>query len=199
MAQELGVSRGPLREAFNLLAAEGLVDLRQERGAFVRTYSDDEIEQMIVARAMLEGAAARLFVLGARPEHRQRIGDLIAAMEVAARNAGSPMKSRKWRELDWNFHETVLEGAGNSFLQRSWGGIGQLLRLYMMQMNPLYDRQQARVVETHRSLAAVLLSDASETAEALFRETILVTGYFVLGRQVPEGLTGLPGHGAKPR
>jgi len=191
-AADLGISRGPLREAFKLLAAEGLLDIRQDRGVFVASHSDDEIAQMIVARAMLEGTAARLFVLHAGAEPRERLAGLIAAMETAAAAATAPAGSRAWREIDWQFHETVLEGAGNAFLRKSWAEIGTLLRLYMMQMNPLYDRQRARVLETHRSLAAAVLGNDPAVAERLFRETILTTGYFVLGRLVPEGLTDAP-------
>ncbi|MCL4189053.1 MAG: GntR family transcriptional regulator [Rhodobacteraceae bacterium] len=189
MARRMGISRGPLREAFKLLAAEGLVEIREDRGVFVPSPSDDEVEQMIVARAMLEGTAARLFVLRAGHEHRARLAELIVAMEAEAVAVAG---SRAWREIDWRFHETVLEGAGNAFLRKSWTAIGALLRLYMMQMNPLYDRQRDRVIETHRRLAAALLGSDPAAAEALFRQTILTTGYFVLGRMVPEGLTEAP-------
>ena len=184
MARDLGISRGPLREAFKLLAADGLLEIHRDRGVFVSEHSDAEVEQMIIARAMLEGAAARLFVLNASPEMRDRMTALIAAMEQEVERADT----RAWRELDWTFHGAVLEGSGNQFLRRSWAVIGGLLRVYMLQMNPLYEHRREEVIGNHRRMCGALLGNDPAAAEAEFRSTILTSGYSVLGRVMPEGL-----------
>jgi len=59
IAQELGISRTPIREALLALQADGLVQLEQNRGARVHTFTIPEIEQMYDLRALLEGHAAR--------------------------------------------------------------------------------------------------------------------------------------------
>src|SRR4051812_16469171 len=59
LVEQLGISRGPLREAFRRLAADGLVDLIPNRGAMVRRLSNDEIAQVYQIREALEGYAAR--------------------------------------------------------------------------------------------------------------------------------------------
>ncbi len=59
LVEELGISRGPLREAFRRLAADGLVDLIPNRGAVVRRLSVDEIANIYQIREALEGFAAR--------------------------------------------------------------------------------------------------------------------------------------------
>ncbi|HEY4296705.1 MAG TPA: GntR family transcriptional regulator [Paraburkholderia sp.] len=59
LVEQLGISRGPLREAFRRLAADGLVDLIPNRGATVRCLSNDEIAQVYQIREALEGYAAR--------------------------------------------------------------------------------------------------------------------------------------------
>jgi DNA-binding GntR family transcriptional regulator len=59
LIEELGISRGPLREAFRRLAADGLVDLIPNRGAVVRRLSVDEIANLYQVREALEGFAAR--------------------------------------------------------------------------------------------------------------------------------------------
>lgn len=184
MARDLGISRGPLREAFKLLAADGLLEIHRDRGVFVSQHSDAEVEQMIIARAMLEGAAARLFVLNAPPAMHDRLKALIAAMEEEV----DRVDTRSWRELDWTFHGAVLEGSGNPFLRRSWSVIGSLLRVYMLQMNPLYEHQREEVIGNHRRMCAALLGNDPAAAEAEFRDTILTSGYSVLGRRIPEGL-----------
>lgn len=183
-ARELGISRGPLREAFKMLAAEGLLEIREDRGVFVPDHAPEEIEQMIVARAMMEGMAARLFVLRAGPKDRARLEMLIG--EMAKTSADD--NSREWRKLDWMFHETVMTGSRNPFILRAWTNLGTLLRVYMMQLNPLYDLERPRVLETHRALAASVLGGDPDAAERLFRWTILRSGFFVLGKSVPADL-----------
>ncbi|SIT51506.1 GntR family transcriptional regulator [Paraburkholderia piptadeniae] len=59
LVEQFGISRGPLREAFRRLAADGLVDLIPNRGATVRRLSNDEIAQVYQIREALEGYAAR--------------------------------------------------------------------------------------------------------------------------------------------
>ena len=183
-ARKLGISRGPLREAFKMLAAEGLVEIREDCGVFVPNYSPDEMEQMIVARAMMEGMAARLFVLRAGPQDRARIRGLLARM------VDGPMEtsSREWRELDWKFHETIMIGSGNQFIMRAWRNLGAQLRVFMMQINPLYDQERPRVVKTHEALAAIVLGDDPDAAENFCRSTILRWGFQVLGKPVPSDL-----------
>src|SRR5690554_1573819 len=60
LADALGVSRGPVREAFNRLEADRLVELIPNKGAVVRRIDDREIVQLFQIREALEGQAARL-------------------------------------------------------------------------------------------------------------------------------------------
>lgn len=183
-ARELGISRGPLREAFKMLATEGLLEIRQERGVFVASYEAAEIEQMVVARAMVEGMGARLFVLNAADDDRDMIRRLVGKMDEASARENS----RSWREIDWTFHETMMAGSGNQFLMSTWQNLGTLLRLYMMRINPLYDQERTRVLATHRRMAEALLGDDPDLAEQLFRAVIMRSGFQVLGKPMPEGL-----------
>src|ERR1700744_3758479 len=60
LARQLGVSRGPLREALKALAADHLVDRRHNRGTFAAQITPEQALQMVTMRAALEGLAARL-------------------------------------------------------------------------------------------------------------------------------------------
>src|SRR3954469_14550899 len=62
LAEQLGVSRGPVREAFRELEQEGLLISYPHRGTFVATLPEDEIEEVYALRAHLEGYAARRVV-----------------------------------------------------------------------------------------------------------------------------------------
>jgi len=60
IAQQLNVSRGPVREAFKLLRAEGLVEEEPRRGTFVVRLEADDVREIYQLRAAIEGQAARL-------------------------------------------------------------------------------------------------------------------------------------------
>ncbi len=60
IAQQLHVSRGPVREAFKLLRAEGLVEEEPRRGTFVVSLSSEDVREIYGLRAAIEGRAARL-------------------------------------------------------------------------------------------------------------------------------------------
>src|ERR1700752_2341121 len=74
LAEGLGVSRNPVREAIRALASEGLVEVTARRGASVLRMSDQEARETIELRAMLEGQNARLAA-------RRQDGDVIKRIE----------------------------------------------------------------------------------------------------------------------
>src|SRR5271167_580792 len=60
LARQLGVSRQPIREALHRMEAEGWVDLRPSQGAFVHIPTDQEVDELLDVRALLEAETARL-------------------------------------------------------------------------------------------------------------------------------------------
>jgi DNA-binding GntR family transcriptional regulator len=84
LSQELGVSRGPIREALGRLAAEGLVTIRPRRGALVRALSGDEFAEAYQVREALEWMAVRLAVPRLREEDLGALQRLVDEMEEHA-------------------------------------------------------------------------------------------------------------------
>jgi len=120
LAEGLGTSRTPLREALHRLASEGLIELRPHRGAVVATFSPRDVEVDYEARRIFEPEAARLAA------HREP-ADTAAALERAIgqqRDAGADLE----RQFDANreFHVALVAGSGNPHLVRLveslWGG-----------------------------------------------------------------------------
>src|SRR5690606_13313750 len=60
VAQELGMSRTPVREAFRTLSMEGLIELSANRGARVAIWADDDLDSVFETRVALEGTASRI-------------------------------------------------------------------------------------------------------------------------------------------
>ena len=67
IAEQLGISRGPLREALKQLAAEGLVREEPRRGTFVATPTADDVRDIYDLRAAIEGRATRLVIANGDP------------------------------------------------------------------------------------------------------------------------------------
>jgi DNA-binding GntR family transcriptional regulator len=75
LGRQLGISRTPVREALVILQGEGLVDMAANRGAFVRSYGVDDLEEMYNLRAVLEGYAARCAAEQITPEEIAALSD----------------------------------------------------------------------------------------------------------------------------
>lgn len=104
LANALGVSRSPIRQALRILAAEGLVKINPHRGAHVAELSSNELEETYFIRGMLEGMAARL---GARNMDDARIAELADIVERLEQTSDLD----KFLELNGRFHHTIYEAA----------------------------------------------------------------------------------------
>jgi DNA-binding GntR family transcriptional regulator len=125
LATQLGVSRGPIREALRQLEQEGLVEFFPHRGAVVVGVADDEIETIYGIRALLEasafGRAARIVT----DDDLEALSDTVERM-IGASEAGDVDAVT---ELDLRFHGRVVELSGFQYLRSLWSSIDGLVRL----------------------------------------------------------------------
>lgn len=170
LAEQLGVSRTPVREALRQLAAEGLVEVRPNRGAVVGSLSSSALEEVAEARASLEGAAA----------HRaaSRIGEPdLTRMESLDRQMWDLTRSGRDEDLDElaalnrQFHEIVSEAAQSPSLialLRSINYVPLVRRTFR------YYPEEAllRSMSSHRELIAALRAGNGAWAEAVMRAHI---------------------------
>ena len=112
----MGLSRGPIRDAFQMLAHKGLVVTYPRRGTFVYQLSKGEARELLHFRAALESGASRL-VAELLPE--QTFADLERLVEQMEHfsEAGNMEKPR---DLDIDFHRILIEGSGNRWMLRAW-------------------------------------------------------------------------------
>jgi DNA-binding GntR family transcriptional regulator len=114
LAKELGVSRTPVREAFNRLAQEGLVNVFPGRGAFVVTLSISDMIQLLEIRETLEGMAARLATCRLTKTNLEK---LRRQMEVELeKTVGNDYTG--YLDVDRRFHESVISASGNQHLSQ---------------------------------------------------------------------------------
>jgi DNA-binding GntR family transcriptional regulator len=127
LAKQLGTSRTPIREALLLLENEGLVEAVPNRGAVVRSYTPDELEELYSLRAVLEGFGARLAA------ERITEPDLAKLEESCARYAELLTADERVAELaeeNFVFHSTILGVAGSDRLTAMVGQVAALPLIY---------------------------------------------------------------------
>jgi DNA-binding GntR family transcriptional regulator len=170
IAEELGTSRAPVREALRELVHEGLVTHEPYRGAVVIGVSEEEVHHvMIPIRLVLEryGFGRALPNLGARElDSLERIVD---GMEDAA-DAGD---LRRVVDADVRFHDYVLELSELPHTTQIWRSISPRMRVYFYRYDR--DRDLHGVVDEHRSLHGALRSGDLDHLDALLEEHIVVS------------------------
>ncbi|AWB93842.1 GntR family transcriptional regulator [Aeromicrobium chenweiae] len=114
LASSLGISRGPLREAIQHLAGEGLLTMVSHRGAFVRTFEPRELDELYDMRSAFEMYAARLVCRRATDE---QIAELDAFVSETAEAMSSEADGRY--PADRDFHRRLLGLSGNATLERA--------------------------------------------------------------------------------
>jgi GntR family transcriptional regulator of gluconate operon len=162
LAEQLGVSRGPVRDALRLLTAEGLVRDEPRRGTFVMRLTEQDVLDIYDLRIAVETAAVRLILRRDTPEPLTVLKRTIEDMRAAS--ADIPVTA----EADLRFHGAVCELSGNSRLRdvhRRYAT--ELLVLLRMDEEKLPHEPGATVAEHEELLAA--LSLGPEAAEAAFR------------------------------
>jgi DNA-binding GntR family transcriptional regulator len=124
LAEATGLSRTPVREAMRRLDAEGMISLIPNRGAFVASWSDSEIEQIYELRVLLESFAAQTAAERINDAQRDRLKEL--AVEMTHLVEQRPVDVEAIAEVNDKFHKGVLEACGNPRLRDLLGAITEV-------------------------------------------------------------------------
>ena len=133
LARQLGVSRQPVREALHRLEAEGWVDLRPNQGAFVHVPTDEEVDQLLDVRELLEVETARLAAVAATNGDLARLRVICHEGEVAV-EAGD---TGRFVAVNTEFHAELARLAGNAVLAELAAIVGRRVRWYYRQVAPV--------------------------------------------------------------
>jgi len=176
LTDRFGVSRGPVREAFRRLAAEGLIELEPNRGALVRRLSLREMQDLFQIRCELEALAARLAALATDLARRERF-----AVEIGSIFKDARRHSSAYMDENQRFHASVMRLAGN--LQLSELGRQLRLPLIMAQVgDALTADVLAQSVAEHRSIARAILDRDPQAADAAMRAHLSRAAAFAVER-----------------
>lgn len=169
LAESLGFSRTPVREALRRLAADGLVIVSPNRGAQVVSYTADEIDALFAVRVMLEPQATVLAVPRFTDDEIDELQEL--AERMAALVAGVP-DMRLIGELNRDFHNRFLDGSGNRALASAVSAVVRPAVVYRT-FRRYSPEQLQRSMAHHLELVAAARARDSEWAESVMRTHLL--------------------------
>ncbi|HZI96119.1 MAG TPA: GntR family transcriptional regulator [Actinomycetales bacterium] len=162
LARELGVSRGPLREAMQRLTQEGLLLSIRNRGLFVIELTEADVLEIYVARTAVERAAAAQLVRGDHVAAGASLSIVVARMALAAANDDGASIG----QADLEFHEELVRLSGSTRLIRMHQTLLTETRMCVLALEGTYPESDIRVPE-HREIAAAITDGDAETTDRL--------------------------------
>ncbi|MDP9392018.1 MAG: GntR family transcriptional regulator [Actinomycetota bacterium] len=162
LASQLGVSRGPVREALQRLHRDGWITLRPRHGAFVNQPTTEQVHEFFEARELVERSAARLAAQRCTPEDAAALLLICDGAEEDLRRGAPPQQMGTHTA---SFHRRVLETARNHILLEFGQQLSQRSRWFFA---PLVSSIGPRAWVEHREVAELIAGGrADEAAEAM--------------------------------
>jgi len=177
LAQRLGISRTPVREALHRLHAMGLAEHGPQRGLIVAHMSYDQLRQLFSVREGLEGMATRL---AAEHASRAEVG-LLRDMVEADRGLRDPVKLLERNKM---LHRLIVQASHNKFMIEALGNLRVHLSLLSGSTYASADRVEAAQNE-HEEIVSAIADGDGDRAERAARQHIL-SGYRVRLKMMAE-------------
>lgn len=180
IAETLGISRTPVREALRRLASEGLVDVTPNRGASVARWESGDLQEIFDLRAILESYAAQRAASRAGEAVIIVLGEVCQEMEEIFANSNGPKSLRLLAERNRRFHRTVIEAAESPRLNSMIDSLTHVP--VVMQTFTLYSPHAlARSLQHHREIVDAMRARDEGWASSVMRAHILAARDEVLG------------------
>ena len=168
LSERLGVSRGPIREAFRMLEEAGLVRLEKNRGVFVRDIPVDEAVEIYDLRAVMDELVGRSLATRVSSEQMKSLRGIVERMDAAARSDDADA----YHLLNLQFHDTLVEYTGNRKLAEVYRKLVRELALFRRR-NLTDGGQLPHSAGEHRQiLKAIASGDPEAAGRAMFEHVI---------------------------
>lgn len=161
IATQLNVSRSPVREAFRMLAGDGLVSEIPNKGVFVRKFTQRDIEEIFAVRQMMESYA----ILHSNDSRTSEHEEALCRYLEKYRAGTFPDDRDSLMQLNTYVHDLIMQMCGNSLLQELYQKVQSMLQpfqIYTFNQEKTFLREHAEIIEA-------LLDGKIEEANALNR------------------------------
>ena len=163
LALAFGISRTPMREAIKVLASEGLVTTKMNKGAYVTEVERRDLEQIFTVLSLLEGEAAKETAHRATEAELTQLDDLHHRLEKAA----ADRDLEQFFEINVRFHEKIQEIAANPWMNGVINDLRKVLKLQRRDSLSRSGRLLSSLVEHREILQAILKRDPLAAEEAM--------------------------------
>ena len=168
LAEALGVSRTPVRDALAQLQLVGLVNVRPKRGTFVFEPTERDVIAICDFRYMLEAHAVKLSLQRDSMGFLDALNNVLAEMERVM-TGNDPVA---YGRIDTRFHQTFFEWCDNSYVQDSFKlAEGRIAALRTILTSPLQERRHESFQE-HHTMVALMAKEDFATLDKVFRTHI---------------------------
>ena len=167
LAQKLGVSRGPVREACRMLDEGGRVRTEKNRGVFVRDISIDEAVEIYAIRASLEEMVGRHLALHVTASQLKELKGQLDAMKLVVQEKNAD----KYHELNLQFHDRMVEMTGNRKLLLMYRKLIKELTLFR-RINLSGESALPSSADSHRQIVKAIASGDPEKAGQVLSEHV---------------------------
>lgn len=165
IAELLGISRMPVREALRQLNSEGLVVMRPNRAAFVSSLTAREVEELFEIRGALEVLAVRTAMQAITPDV---MGELVALKDRMDRARHDPAE---WLKRHDDFHQAICALGNRARLPQEIGRIRLAIRPYLLMYMKVFNTVEMPGLEHGSLLEALAFGDVNR-AEEVMREHV---------------------------
>jgi DNA-binding GntR family transcriptional regulator len=174
LAADLGLSRTPVREALRRLGSEGLIEHLPNRGARVRTWTVEDLEETYELRAVVEGLAARRAASRVTPDVVARLAELADEMVTVDPSLGHrpPGDFDDLAALNAEFHALIARSSGSGQISATLSGLVQF-PLVMRTYHRYTPHALARSHAHHHELVDALRAADGHWAESVMRSHVL--------------------------
>lgn len=173
-----GISRTPIREAINQLAAEGVLEIRPHEGAFIKTPSAETIEELYEIREILESHCARKVAANPNPDLLKSLQYCLSKIEEL-KDAVKPGdefldedSTAKQRAYDMEFHQHIIKAAGNHKLDKIIRDSRILTQLFNIMEKKMPSAELLDTYSFHKRLLDAVERKRPSDAEKAMREHI---------------------------
>jgi DNA-binding GntR family transcriptional regulator len=167
IADQLGVSRNPVREAIRSLEATGLIEVVPRKGAHVSRIDVEEVRQIQELRFAIESLAAELAAARRTDDDVARLRECIE-QGLAATKSGDKVGAAAWHR---NFHIALERAAGNPYIERA---LSPLRHRTELMFSVLQEERGAITWKEHRAIMNAVARSDAKAARDLMREHISI-------------------------
>ena len=163
LAEELGISRTPLRDAITRLAKDGLVDIERRKGASVKSFSIGDVVEVYDIRMAMEGLATRLATPKLACEDLEQLKALFAKKDT-----------RTLIKADTRLHNLIISSCGNKRLVTMLDNLRNLIQVFRV-TGYMSRKRSAQATSDHLKILKALKNRDEDAAEQSMRDHIAKT------------------------